>query len=68
MAFGMTACWWIAAAMRGRAILLQLAVAAVFAIALLAIEYPIFGLGQLRRRFASRFLRRRFQEELTPAA
>ncbi len=62
--FGMAACWAIAAAMRLQPIIVQLAITLLFAVALLALEYPIFNLSVLREKLAARFLR---SKELTEA-
>jgi len=66
MACGITACWWIATLIRGQSMLVQLAIAAIFSVTLLVVEYPIFGLDTLRVRLFSGGLRRARQEELTP--
>jgi hypothetical protein len=68
IAVSMAACWWIAPALRTERWIIQLVAAAGVALALLALEYPIFGLGELKRYIEGRYLRRAQQEELSPAA
>ena len=66
---GMAACWYIAVLIHAQPLILQIAVAVLFAIVLLAVEYPVFGLGELKKSFIQRFARRAVQqEELSPAA
>ena len=69
MSLGMAACWWITNLLHVQPVIVQLALAAAFAIVLLAAEYPVFGLGQLKDSLALRFSRKTGpREELTPAA
>jgi O-antigen/teichoic acid export membrane protein len=65
---GMAAAWWVAIAMHSQPIVIQLLVAVLFGAALLAAEYPIFGLGILKDRLADRSSRRKLEqeEELNP--
>ena len=70
---GMAAAWWIAAAIHGQPILIDLAVAALFGTALLAVEYPVFGLGALKHLLTARLLsrklrQRQIEEDLHPVA
>lgn len=68
IAFSMTACWWIAQALKGKPWMIDLAAAVGVALALLGVEYPVFGLGELKRYIEERYMRRARREELTPAA
>jgi hypothetical protein len=66
----MTLAWWIARSMQSQPVLFQLAITAVFAVLLLAVEYPVFKLGDLKDRLGERLFRRAqpSPEELTPVA
>jgi O-antigen/teichoic acid export membrane protein len=66
---GMIACEQIAVHMDSQSVFLQLAITLLFAIVLLAIEYPVFSLGGVRDIVAERFGGGRPpNQELTPAA
>jgi hypothetical protein len=69
LSLGMAACWWIAGFLHGQPVVVQLSLVSVFAVLLLAAEYPVFGLGRLKQSLALRFARTaRTREELTPVA
>jgi hypothetical protein len=70
---GIIICEQIAVHIANWPVILQLAVTALFAILLLAVEYPIFGLGALKQKLYTRFRRGPSPSaggntELTPAA
>jgi O-antigen/teichoic acid export membrane protein len=57
LALGMFACEQIAVHMNNRPLFVQLAITLAFAFALLAVEYPVFGLGALKDRLSERLRR-----------
>jgi hypothetical protein len=66
---GMIACEQIAVHMDSQSVVIQLAITLLFAVVLLAIEYPVFSLGGVRDIVAERFGGSRPPgQELTPAA
>lgn len=64
---GLAVAYWIETLIHPKPVFVQLACVAVFALTLLAVEYPLFGLGEVRRSLAARLSRRSHTEELTPA-
>jgi len=66
---GMAACWQIAIHMTTQPVVVQLAVTLLFAMVVLAIEYPVFGLGAVKEIVSARFRGDRTPaKELTPVA
>lgn len=59
LALGALACWFIAHAVNHRPALVQITAVAAFSICLLAIEYPLFQLAELRQSLVQRFFPKR---------